>query len=94
MFARDNKTAPHQSRKKREPTSAVELVKTKYGDGVEAHRLFSAPPALSANVFTSLPRSQFTVNGFKMPTISSTAHPLKAAQRDSKLDKASWNTIK
>ena len=31
MFARDNKTAPHQSRKKREQTRAVELLKTIYG---------------------------------------------------------------
>ena len=44
MFARDNKTAPHQSRKKREPTSAVELVETKYGDGVEAIADFRLDP--------------------------------------------------
>lgn len=31
MFARDNKTAPHQSRKKRELTRAVETLKHKYG---------------------------------------------------------------
>ena len=86
MFARDNKTAPHESRKKRELTGAVELLKTKYGGGVEAHRLLSAPLALSAKVFTILPRSQFTVNCFKMPIISSAAHPLKAAQRDLKLE--------
>ena len=39
------------------------------GGGIEAHRLLSAPLTLSANVFTSLPRSQFTVKGFKMSTI-------------------------
>jgi len=33
------------------------------------HRLLSAPLTLSANVLTSLPRSQFTVNGLKMSTI-------------------------
>ena len=38
------------------------------GEG-EAHRLLSAPLTLSANVFTSLPKSQFTVNGPKMSTI-------------------------
>ena len=43
-----------------------------YGGGIEAHRLLSAPLTLSANVFTSLPRSQFTVNGSKMSTILST----------------------
>jgi hypothetical protein len=57
MFARDNKTAPHQSRKKRELTRAVELLKTKYGGGIEPHRLTSAPLALSANVFASVPAS-------------------------------------
>jgi hypothetical protein len=62
-------TAPHQSRKKRELTRAVELLKTKYGGGIEPHRLLSAPLALSANVFTSLPRSQFTVNTSKVSTI-------------------------
>ena len=50
-------TAPHQSRKKRELTRAVETLKYKNGGGIEAHRLLSAPLALSANVFTSLPRS-------------------------------------
>jgi hypothetical protein len=62
-------TAPHQSRKKRELTRAVELLKIKYGGEGVPHRLLSAPLALSANVFTSLPRSQFTVNGLKMSTI-------------------------
>ena len=33
MFARDNKTAPHQFRKKRELTRAVETLKIKYGGG-------------------------------------------------------------
>ena len=62
-------TAPHQSRKKRELTRAVELLKTKYGGGIEPHRLLSAPSAVLANVFTSLPRSQFTVNTSKVSTI-------------------------
>ena len=31
-------TAPHQSRKKREQTRAVELLKIKYGDEVLSHR--------------------------------------------------------
>ena len=65
-------TAPHQSRKKRELTRAVETLKYKNGGGIEPHRLLSAPFNLLANVFTSLPRSQFTVNGFKMSTILST----------------------
>ena len=42
------------------------------GGGIEPHRLLSAPFNLLANVFTSLPRSQFTVKGFKMSTILST----------------------
>ena len=50
-------TAPHQSRKKRELTRAVELLKIKYGGEREPHRLLSAPLALSANVFTSLAKS-------------------------------------
>ena len=57
MFARDNKTAPHQSRKKRELTRAVETLKTKYGGEGEPHRLPWAPLALSANVFASVPAS-------------------------------------
>ena len=65
-------TAPHQSRNNRELTRAVELLKHKYGGGIEPHRLLSAPFNLLANVFTSLPRSQFTVKGFKMSTILST----------------------
>ena len=69
MFARDNKTAPHQSRKKRELTRAVELLKIKYGGEREPHSLLSAPLALSANVFTSLTAHQFTVNGAKVSTI-------------------------
>ena len=69
--------APHQSRKKRELTRAVELLKIKYGGEREPHRLLSAPLALSANVFTSLARSQFTVNGLKMSTILSTLKSLK-----------------
>jgi len=32
------RTAPHQPRKKRELTRAVELLKTKYGGGIEPHR--------------------------------------------------------
>jgi len=40
-----------------------------YGGEREPHRLLSAPLALSANVFTSLPRSQFTVNTSKVSTI-------------------------
>jgi len=42
------------------------------GGGIEPHRLLPAPLALSANVFASLPRSQFTVNGSKMSTVLST----------------------
>ena len=64
--------APHRSRKERELTRAVETLKKEYGGEGEAHRLLSAPLTLSANVFTSLPKSQFTVNGFKMSTILST----------------------
>ena len=33
------------------------------------HRLLSAPLALSANVFSSLPRSQFTVKGLALSTV-------------------------
>ena len=62
-------TAPHQSRKKRELTRAVELLKIKYGGEREPHRLLSAPLALSANVFTSLTADEFTVNGAKVSTI-------------------------
>ena len=62
-------TTPHQPRKKRELTRAVELLKTKYGGGIEPHRLLSAPSAVLANVFTSLTADGFTVNGFKMSTI-------------------------
>jgi len=50
-------TAPHQSRKKRELTRAVELLKTKYGGERVPHRLLPAPSALSANVFASVPAS-------------------------------------
>ena len=57
MFARDNKTAPHQFRKKRELTRAVETLKHKYGGGIEPHRLLPAPLALSANVVSSVPAS-------------------------------------
>ena len=53
--------APHQSRKKRALTRAVELLKIKYGGERVPHRLLSAPSVVLANVFTSLPRSQFTV---------------------------------
>jgi hypothetical protein len=35
----------------------------------ESHRLPQAPLALSANVFTSLPRSQFTVKGLALSTV-------------------------
>ena len=62
-------TTPHRSGKKRELTKVVETLKKNYGGEGEAHRLLSAPLTLSANVFTSLPKSQFTVNGFKMSTI-------------------------
>jgi len=62
-------TAPHQPRKKRELTRAVELLKIKYGGEREPHRLLSAPLASLANVFTSLTADEFTVNGFKMSTI-------------------------
>ena len=60
--------APHQPRKKRKLTRAIELLKYKYGGEREPHRLLSAPLPLLANVFTSLPRSQFTVNGAKVST--------------------------
>ena len=39
------------------------------GGGIEPHRLTSAPLALPANVFTSLPRSQFTVKGLALSTV-------------------------
>ena len=64
--------APHQPRKKRELTRAVELLKIKYGGEREPHRLLSAPLALSANVFTSITADEFTVNGAKVSTILST----------------------
>jgi len=53
----DKKTTPHQSRKKRELTRAVELLKIKYGGEREPHRLLSAPLALLANVIASVPAS-------------------------------------
>ena len=62
-------TAPHQSRKKRELTGAVELLKHNNGGGIVPHRLLSAPSAVLANVFTSLTADEFTVNGLKMSTI-------------------------
>ena len=65
-------TAPHQSRKKREQTRAVELLKTIYGGERVPHRLLSAPSAVLANVFTSLTADEFTVNGAKVSTILST----------------------
>lgn len=49
------RTAPHQSRKKRELTRTVETLKYKNGGGIEPHRLLPAPLALSANVFASVP---------------------------------------
>ena len=61
--------SPHQCRNQLELTRALETLKKEYGGEGEAHRLLSAPLALSANVFTSLPKSQFTVNGPKMSTI-------------------------
>ena len=64
--------APHQSRKKRELTRAVEPLKIKYGGEREPHRLLSAPSAVLANVFTSLTADEFTVNGAKVSTILST----------------------
>ena len=42
-------TAPHQSRKKRELTRAVETLKIKYGGERVPHRLLSAPLAVLAN---------------------------------------------
>ena len=62
-------TAPHQPRKKRELTRAVELLKIVYGGERVPHRLLSAPLALSANVFTSITADEFTVNGAKVSTI-------------------------
>jgi hypothetical protein len=62
-------TAPHQSRKKRELTRAVETLKMVYGGEREPHRLLSAPLALSANVVTSITADEFTVNGAKVFTI-------------------------
>ena len=64
--------APHQPRKKRKLTRAIELLKYKYGGEREPHRLLSAPSAVLANVFTSITADEFTVNGFKMSTILST----------------------
>ena len=55
-------TAPHESLKKRELTRAVEPLKFKFGGEGVNHFLISAPFNLLANVFTSLPRSLFTVN--------------------------------
>jgi len=49
--------APHQPRKKRELTRAVEPLKHKYGGGIEPHRLLSAPSAVLANVIASVPAS-------------------------------------
>ena len=43
------------------------------GGAREPHSVLSAPFNLLANVFTSLPRTEFTVNGFKMSTHLSTA---------------------
>ena len=65
-------TAPHQSRKKRELTRAVELLKIKDGGEREPHRLLSGPTVVLANVFTSLTADEFTVNGPKVSTILST----------------------
>ena len=50
-------TAPHQSRKKRELTRAVETLKIKYGGEREPHRLLSGPTVVLANVFASVPPS-------------------------------------
>jgi hypothetical protein len=50
MLSKRLHTAPHRSRKKRELTRAVEILKKENGGGIEAHRLLSAPLALSANV--------------------------------------------
>jgi hypothetical protein len=50
-------TAPHQSRKKRELTRAVELLETKYGGERVPHRLLSGPTVVLANVFASVPPS-------------------------------------
>jgi hypothetical protein len=61
--------APHQPRKKRKLTRAIELLKYKYGGEREPHRLLSAPLALSANVVTSITADEFTVNGAKVFTI-------------------------
>ena len=82
MFARDNKTAPHQSHKKRELTRAVELLKTKYGGERVPHRLLSGPTAVLANVFTSLTAHQFTVNGAKVSTILTPCFKVLAVFRD------------
>ena len=43
------------------------------GGAREPDSVLSAPFNLLANVFTSLPRTEFTVNGFKMSTHLSTA---------------------
>jgi hypothetical protein len=51
------RTAPHQPRKKRELTRAVETLKIVYGGERVPHRLLSAPLALSANVVSSVPAS-------------------------------------
>ena len=50
-------TAPHQSRKKRELTRAVEHLKLNNGGGIVPHRLLPAPLTLLANVIASVPTS-------------------------------------
>ena len=82
-------TAPHQPRKKRELTRAVELLKTKYGGGIEPHRLTSAPLALSANVFTSITADEFTVNGAKVSTFLTPCFKGLAVFRDFKAPRRS-----
>jgi hypothetical protein len=47
----------------------IDIKITIYGGERVPHRLLSAPSAVLANVFTSLPRSQFTVNTSKVSTI-------------------------
>ena len=64
--------ALHQSRKKRELTRAVDLLKHNNGGGIAPHRLLSAPSAVLANVFASITAHQFTVKGLILFTILST----------------------
>ena len=60
----------------------IDIKITIYGGEREPHRLLSAPSAVLANVFTSLPRSQFTVNTSKVSTILTPCFKGLAVSRD------------